>query len=71
MAAMTPEEYEAAVMKLDADADVIQSLRGRDPSGLTKALKGAEFMFCAIFAPDDEERDDEPSREEEEKPQDE
>lgn len=67
MAAMTSEDYEAVIAQLDADADTIASLKGRDPVRLAASLCGRPAMFCAIFAPDEKQPEESPDQGDEEK----
>ena len=67
LAAMTSDDYEAAIVLLDADADTIMSLKRRDSSALTASLRGRPAMFCAVFAPDEKQPEESPSQGDDEK----
>lgn len=55
---LSAAEYAANVATLDADAKQRQALLVRDHATLSDLVGGRQRMFCSVYAPDEEQKDD-------------
>lgn len=60
---LSPSDYAATVALLDIDEAQQQALLDRDPAQIGELLGGRPAVLFAIFAPDEDEKEEEPDSE--------